>query len=426
LRSYNARAVYTEPFLKRSLLEFSVGKSNSKNKSELITYDYNKQTGKYDDLNDAQTNDYENIYSFTNAGIRMRTQKKKYNYSVGITWQQAELQGKIFSGVKDSVISKAFRNFLPNASFRYNISKFKSFSVSYSANTNQPTMTQLQPVPDLTNPLNIRNGNPDLKQEYNHTVRGNLNLLSPYKNKNLFMFFTFQATQNKIVNYDSVNVQTGVRYSKPVNVNGVYNFNSNINYSMPVRFLKGTIEVGGGTGYFKGKQFINSFANDIKTWSLGPEVRLDMNPSDKLNISLSVNLDYNNTGYSLQSAMNTNYLSQDYSTSFDWQLPKLFFLSSDFTYTINSQRASGFNTKVPIWNASISKQFMKYNRGELKLSAADLLNRNIGISRTTNQNYIEDSRVNTLRRFFMLSFTYSLSKTGLNNAGGGGMRMIRR
>jgi hypothetical protein len=427
LGSYNARAVYTEPIFKRSLLEFSAGKSNSKNKSELVTYDYNKQTGKYDDLNDAQTNDYENTYGFTNAGIRMRTQKKKYNYSFGITWQQAELQGKIFSGVKDSVISKTFRNFLPNASFRYNISKFKSFSVAYSANTNQPTMSQLQPVPDRTNPLNIKNGNPDLKQEYNHAVRGNLNLLSPYKNKNLFVFFTFQATQNKIVSYDSMNAQTGIRYSKPVNVNGVYNFSSNINYSMPVRFLKGTVEVGGRTGYFKGKQFINSFANDIKTWSLGPEVRLDMNPGDKLNISLGVNLDYNNTRYSLQSAMNTNYLSQEYNTSFDWQLPKLFFLSTDFTYTINSQRASGFNTEVPLWNASISKQFLRYNRGELKFSDADLLNRNIGVNRTTNQNYIEDSRVNTLRRFFMLSFTYSLSKAGLNNAGGGhGMRVIRR
>jgi hypothetical protein len=81
---------------------------------------------------------------------------------------------------------------------------------------------------------------------------------------------------------------------------------------------------------------------------------------------------------------------------------------------------------VPIWNASISKQFLRYNRGEIKLSATDLLNKNVGINRTTNQNYIEDSRVNSLRRFFMLSFTYSLSKTGLNNAGGGGMRIITR
>jgi hypothetical protein len=409
------------------LLEFSIGKSNTKNKSELVTYDFNRQSGKYDDLNDVQTNDYTNTYGFTNAGIRIRTQMKKFNYSAGLSLQQAKLEGKIISGVKDSLISKTFRNLLPNARFQYNISRFKSFSITYGASTNQPSMSQLQPIPDLTNPLYVRNGNPDLKQEYNHNIQGNLNLLSPYKNKNLFTFFTFRVTQNKIVNYDSVNIQTGVRYSKPVNVNGVYNLNGNISYNLPVRPLKATFETSGRVSYFKNKQFINSFANDIKTWTLGPEVRLDMNPDDKLNIALSAGISYNNTRYSLQSAMNTNYLSQEYSTSFDWQLPKLFFLSTEFTYTVNSQRAQGFNTKVPIWNASFSKQFLRYNRGEIKFSASDLLNRNVGISRNTNQNYIEDSRVNTLRRFFLLSFTYSLSKTGLNNTPGGHeVRMIAR
>lgn len=425
LSSYNARVVYTEPFLKRSLLEFSVGKSNSKNVSELITYDYNKQSQKFDNLNEAQTNDFENTYGFTNAGIRMRTQKKKYSYSIGLTWQQAELEGKIVSGVKDSLISKTFRNLLPNARFQYNISRFKTFSITYGANTNQPNMSQLQPVPDLTNRLNIRLGNPDLKQEYTHNVQANLNLLSPYKSKSLFMFLTAQVTKNKIVNYDSVNIQTGVRYSKPINVNGVYNLNSNISYSMPVRFLKGSLEIGGRSMYLKTKQYINKFENDIRTLTLGPEIGLDMSPHDKVSISLTANLDYNYTKYSLQSAMNTKYFSQEYSTSVDWQLPKSFFLATEFTYTINSQRAQGFNTKVPIWNASLSKQFLKYNRGELKFSAYDLLNENIGISRNSNQNYIEDSRVNILRRFFMLSFTYSLSKTGLNS-GNGGMQIRMR
>ena len=37
-----------------------------------------------------------------------------------------------------------------------------------------------------------------------------------------------------------MNCKLGVRRTKPVNVNGVYNINSNISYSMPVRFLKGT------------------------------------------------------------------------------------------------------------------------------------------------------------------------------------------
>ncbi|MEI9810359.1 MAG: outer membrane beta-barrel protein [Bacteroidota bacterium] len=223
-----------------------------------------------------------------------------------------------------------------------------------------------------------------------------------------------------------MNLRTGVRYSKPVNVNGVYTINNSISYSMPVRFLKGSLELSARTMYLKTKQFINTLQNNIRTLTLGPEIRLDMNAIDKLNIAVSSGIDYNKTRYSLQSSSNNNYLSQEYNTSFDWQLPKQFFLSSEFTYTINSRRSAGFNTSIPIWNASISKQCLRYNRGELKFSAYDLLNRNIGVSRSNNQNYIEDSRVNTLRRFFMLSFTYSLSKTGLNNGGGGGMRIMTR
>jgi hypothetical protein len=425
LRSYNARAVYTEPLWKKTLLEFSAGKSNSKSTAQKITYDHNKQNGKYDQLNKFLSNDFENTYSFSNAGIRMRTQKRKYNYSFGLTWQQAELQGKVITGIKDSLISKTFHNLLPNARFQFNFSKFKSLSLNYSTSTNQPSMQQLQPVPDNSNPLNIREGNPDLEQEYTHTIMGHLNLVSPYKNKNLFMFFNMQATQNKIVNYDIVD-QLGIKTTKPVNVNGVYNLNSTTSYNMPIRFLKGTIEISSNVGYFKGKQFINTVGNIIKTVSLGPDLRLDMSPDDKLNLSLSAGLNYNKTKYSLQSSLNTNYLSQEYNASVDWQMPAGFFFATDFTYTINSQRAAGFNTKVPLWNASISKQLLHFNRGEIKLSAIDLLDKNIGISRSTNQNYIEDSRIKTLRRFFMLSFTYSLSKTGLTRNNEGGMRIIRR
>lgn len=120
------------------------------------------------------------------------------------------------------------------------------------------------------------------------------------------------------------------------------------------------------------------------------------------------------------------YFSQDYNASFDWRLPKGFFFATVFNYAINNQRAAGFNVTVPLWNACISKQVLKFTQGEIKLSARDLLNKNVGISRNTSNNYIEDSRVLTLRRFFLLSFTYTLSKTGLNNGNGGGMRIITR
>ena len=102
-------------------------------------------------------------------------------------------------------------------------------------------------------------------------------------------------------------------------------------------------------------------------------------------------------------------------------------MSTDFNYYISNQYANGYNANIPLWNASLSKQFLKFKRGEIKLSVNDILNQNTGVSRSTTQNYIEDKRINGLRRFLLLGFTYSLSKTGLNNEGkGGGMRMIMK
>jgi hypothetical protein len=286
-------------------------------------------------------------------------------------------------------------------------------------------VTQLQPVPDISNPLNIREGNPDLKQEFTQALQLNLNLVSPYKNKNLFWFLTFQTTANRIVNYDTVN-QFGVKRTRPVNVDGVYNLNSNISYSWPVRWLKGTMELRANTGLFRNRQFVNGASNTIYTLTLGPAWRLDMNPTENLSLGLGASVNLNRSRYSLPLAPDARFITQEYSASADWQLPKGFFAGTEFTYLFNRQPGSGFNLEVPLWNASVSKQFMKYNRGEIRFTIHDLLNRNLGINRNTSSNFVEDSRVLTLRRFFQLAFTYSLTKSGLNSGGGGNMRVITR
>ena len=99
------------------------------------------------------TNDFENTYSYTNAGIRLRKQKKKYNYAIGASWQKAELEGKIIGDVKDSVIAKDFANILPTARFQYNFTRNKNLTINYRSFTNQPAISQLQPVPDISDRL---------------------------------------------------------------------------------------------------------------------------------------------------------------------------------------------------------------------------------------------------------------------------------
>ena len=419
VRGYNTRAVYTEPLFKRSLLEFSVSKNESRSVSDKVTYDYNKNSGKHDIVNPLLTNNYQNVYGTTTAGIRLRTQKKKYNYSFGLTWQNADLQGTIKSGIKDSVITKSFYNILPNARFQYNFTRFKNLQLDYRASTNQPSVSQLQPIPDISNPLNIKLGNPNLKQEFTHRINANYTGMNPFRNKSFFWFSSYSFTNNKIVNFDVVD-SFGRKLTTPVNVDGVYNLSNDISVGWPLRFIKATLNFNTGLGYSKTIQFINTNRNNIYNISFDPGVEISKSFKDKFDLTLNGGITYNKAKYSLQSSLNNNYLTQDYGIDIGWQLPKNFYLSTDFNYTISSKRSEGFNAKVPLWNAAFSKLFLKYNRGEMKISVHDLLNENQAIVRTTNSNYIEDQSNRVLKRFFLLSFTYSLNKMSANAGGPGG------
>jgi len=423
LKSYMLRAVYTEPLFRHSLLELSLSRSNTRSSSDKTTYDYNSQTAKFDHLNEDLTNNFENTYGYTNAGIRFRSKQKNYSVAAGLNWQYAALEGNIIAGTKDSVIRKTFTNLLPSFRFKYDFSRYRNLNVNYAASTNQPTVSQLQPVPDISDPLNIKDGNPYLKQEYTHAVQLNYISVDPFRNKHLFAFFNLQETQNKIVDAHTVD-SAGVKHTTPVNVNGVYNMTGSFNWGFPLRSLKATVNFGSNMGYSKTEQFTNAVSNTIRTFTLGPSMRMDLSPTDKLDLFFNAGFNYYKTAYSLPSALSTNYFSQQYEGEINWQLPASFQLSTNFTYTLNNRRADGFNTSIPLWNASFSRQFLRFNRGELKLSVNDILNRNIGISRSSNQNYIEDSRTKSLRRFFLLSFTYSLSKNSAHAERG--LNIIRR
>jgi hypothetical protein len=97
-------------------------------------------------------------------------------------------------------------------------------------------------------------------------------------------------------------------------------------------------------------------------------------------------------------------------------------LNNTLDYTINTGRADGFNTSVPFWNISLAKSFLKHKKGELKFTVLDVLNQNIGINRTANQNFIQDTRYNVLQRYFLLSFSYRLNRSSSGN----GLNIVMR
>ena len=407
--NYGASLSYTEPLSKNSLLEANYIVNRNSIVSGKETFDIDPGTGKYNLRNEIQSNDFENQYVFHRGGISWRYQKKKLNFTVGSSLQKAFLESQFHILGKDSMITRNFENVLPSARFQYNINKYRNFRFSYSTNTRQPTAIQLNPIVDNTDPLNIRIGNADLTQEYNHRLQFNYIAFDPFRRTSFFSMLNFSARQNSVVNDDLINSQ-GVRITKPVNANGIYILNGALSWGLPVKRIKSILNINTLFSQARTVNFLNGISNKILNRNITEQINLNFIHKEKLDITAGTNISYNSVQYSSTPRQNTVYWNQEYTLDAIIYLPKGFSVASEFSFTRNTGYAYGFNTNVAAWNGGLVKQVFRNKKGELKLQLFDILNQNVGISRNTSQNYIEDVYSKVLNRYLLLSFTYNISR----------------
>jgi hypothetical protein len=385
-------------------------------------YDYNALTDGYGALNNRLTNEFNSEYTYSGGGMSYRSNQKKFNFSTGVSLQNAVLNGENISA--KTKFSQSFQDILPNATFRYNFSQSKNLNIDYRTSTNQPSITQLQPVLDQSNINRQSIGNPDLKRSYVHNLNIRFFSSKILAGKNFFSTLNASTTNNSIVNYDSV-LPNRTILSKPVNVNGAYRINGSMNYGFGIKKLNSRLSFGLSAGLNNSISYNNGLLNTIVTKSTGPSMSYSYILDDVIDISLTARYAYSKTTNEINATLNTNYLTKVFGADMTNYLPFNIVLNQSFNYAINTGRAEGFNTAVPIWNASFSKFFMKNKRAEIKMSAFDLLNKNIGISRNVSQNQIVDRSYNVISQYFLLTFTYSLQKSGLGGGARAGGMMIR-
>lgn len=421
-QSYSVNVVYTEPLTKKSLLEFNTYLNKNIGSSSKKVYDKSGSTNLYDALNTKLTNEFNSDYTYIGGGMNFRLNQKKYNFSTGFSLQDAVLSGENMSS--NTKIDHDFKDILPSAMFQYNFSQTQNFNLNYRTSTNQPSITQLQPVLDQSNINNQTIGNPNLKRSYNHNL--NLRYFSTkiLAQRNFFALLNAQVTNNSIVNYDSV-LPSRVILSKPVNVNGAYRINGSVNYGFGIKKLYSRFNFGINGGFNNNVNYSNGLLNTTIVKSVGPSFTYTYQLDEVMDINLTARHSYSTTANKINTALNTNYLTRVYGADVTNYLPFEIVLNQSLNYTVNEGRAAGFNTAVPIWNASVSKFFMKNKRAELKLSAFDILNKNIGVSRNVSQNQIVDQSYNVINQYFLIGFTYSLQKSGLAGGNGGQKMTIR-
>jgi hypothetical protein len=420
--SYSANLIYTEPLGKKSLLEFNTYLSKSIGSSSRKIYDYSTLTDGYGVLNTRLTNEFNSEYTYSGGGMSYRSNQKKYNFSTGFSLQKAVLAGENISA--KTKLSQSFQDILPNATFRYNFSQTKNLNVDYRTSTNQPSITQLQPVLDQSNINRQSIGNPDLKRSYVHNLNIRFFSSKILAGKNFFSTLNASTTNNSIVNYDSV-LPNRTILTRPVNVDGAYRINGSVNYGFGIKKLKSRLSFGLNAGLNNNISYANGLLNTIVTKSTGPSMSYTYIVDDVIDINLTARYSFSQTSNEVNPTLNTNFLTKVFGADMTNYLPLNIVLNQSFNYAINTGRAEGFNTAIPIWNASFSKFFLKNKRAEIKMSAFDLLNKNIGINRNVSQNQIVDRSYNVISQYFMLTFTYSLQKSGLGGGARPGGMIIR-
>lgn len=424
--TYGGNLSYTEPIGKRKFLELNYNIRNTVNKSDQKVFDISNGERT---VNQNLTNEFDNNFLFQRAGANFRYVKQKMNLTVGINYQNSDLRGNIVN--RGTTIQKTFNNLLPSARLRMDFSSTKRLNFDYETDINAPSITQLQPIVDNSDPLNIYVGNPDLRPEYNHRFRANYFTFDQFTSINFFGGLNAVYTTNKIVNSQLIDRQF-VRTTQPVNVADFLNASANLNFGFPIRPLKSRLNLSGRGGGSRTINLLNNESTYAYGRTLTGNVRYEFRPSDKFDFALTANLNNQRTTFDRANATNQaneqNFLNQTYGAEMNVVLPLDFRLNLDYDYFLFTSRTTDFRQALPLLNTSVSKVFLK-GAGELKIAVNNMLDQSLGISQQADVNFLQQTVVNNLGRFVMLSFTYSLNKA-LNPANnfqpgrGGMMRMM--
>ena len=402
-------------------LNYEFTTSNSRNTRNV----FDAENGDYTNFNELLSNDFEvNSYKHTpNAGINYEGEKWRVNSEIGLLSTTLKTDNYI----EEVSFDNTFNNVFIDADVRYSLERSKSVNVGYSTSAQIPSVRQLQPVIDQTNPLNIIVGNPELRPTFNQRVNFNFRNFDFSTRSGFFTYLYFNFTDNQIVATSSLD-ENFIRRTTYTNVDGVVTGNLGGSYSKTfkkdARELRMRLRVNAGYNHNVG--FINAVKYNSDQYTLTPGFQLTYAIDDLFEINPGYNLSYNDISYDINSGRDQSYVNHNLSLEATTYWPKNVVFGNDIAYNEYGNVAPGFDNTSLLWNMSLGYQFLK-EKATLKVKVYDLLNQNVDTRRLVGDDYIQDVNNLILRRYGMLSFTYKFSSFGGGKPQGrrGGSRIIR-
>jgi hypothetical protein len=392
---------YFEPLTKKIKLKLEYTYELGKTTQDKQTRDF------YTNVIDTNfSNNFENTRIQNKVALEFIYDSRKHNFGFGLGARNITIENTNL--LSTSTINQNINNLLPRAWYSFKPSQTARLGINYYTSSAQPSINELQPVRDNTNPNRIQIGNADLKPNYTHSIRMNFNNWNAVNGR--YVWSGLNATYiNSAFANSSVFNNFGQTISQTVNVDG--NFFGNLYAGAGFPFFNRKLEIAPNmnASYNRYTNYINTVENITQNTSLGGGLTIEFKPSDSLSISISPNFSYTSPKSSLNSVSNKPFSTNEYTASIEWTIPFNFKIKSDATYLMNNNLAAGFNVNIFIWNAEISRSFTKTRNLILSVQGNDILNQNKSIQREVNGNRITDNFTKLISRYFLLKVTYKFN-----------------
>lgn len=411
----NSTINYTEPLWKNTFLVLNYKLSVSRNDAERNTFAKNAANNKYENLVDTLSNHF--IFNTTghNGSVNIRYNVKKFNFSIGTGI--GTVNYRLNDLVKKTDRNVVFNNFIPAVTFNYTPKQQRRLNFSYNGSTRNPSLSQIQPIIDNIDPLNLTIGNPNLKQSFVHQFNFGGSDYKVLKSRSVRFNVNYSKTENAISNSSFVDNQ-GRRINQAINVAGNYSLSGSVGYNFEIipSFNVG-VNIGPRINQFANR--VNGIDNITKNRSTDFSFNMGYWGDKWINFYAFGSAVRNNSTTSIRPDISTKFWSYNAYANVQFKLKKIkTYIDFDLNANIYEKTAVFADQRdVYIVNASARKVISKNDQWEIKASVNDLFNQNLGINRNASSNFITETTNQTIQRYFLFSLIWNFSKNGKPNEG---------
>lgn len=441
---YSVQATYSEPIAKATFLQFSYQFEYRYTKNDRFTYDFWKSAAdpdmsglwpgyrqwesvfgalgdrSYQSYLDEELSRFSQYKNYVHTGeVMLRIVRQAYNFNVGVQLlpQTSEFTYRYLK--TDTVTTRSVVNWSPTANFRWKLSERGQMRFQYRGNTSQPSMTDLLPITDDSDPLNITMGNPALKPSFTQRFNWRYNNYFERHQRFVFASMNFSTTSNSVANMVVYDPVTGGRTSKPENINGNWNVGGNFTFNTAVDTV-GRYNVNTATdlnyqnyvGYIDILRDGHVSKMSTRQTSVGQRLGASYR-NDWLEVELNGRVQYNYVYNKLQPQSNLSTWAFNYGFNATMQAP----WGMQFTTALNMSSRRGYsddaaNTNELIWNAQIAQSFLKGKPLTVRLELYDILRQQSNFSRAISALSRTDNWYNAINSYVMLRVNYRLNLFG--------------